>query len=367
MRKKRILFYLWSFSLGGGAEKILATIVNHLDPDEYEIDILEMEHYDKPMPKLREGINVLKPYKSKTYVSIVESLIWRIRFWFPGIVRRYVTKDDYDIEISFTIMNPPLQFSKRKGVKKIVWIHGSIENMPDNPMYLKYHRKHLGTADSIVAISEKTRESIEKVFPEYQEKITTIYNGYNFDDIRIPANEDPGIKIEKNSICSIGRIERLKGTDRTLEILKKMNGKGYRYHLYYIGTGEQECELKNRVKEYELQEYVHFLGYQTNPYKFLKHMDLLVSMSLQEGFSGACVEALSLGIPFVSTDVGGAKELSHSGEFGKIIYSDDEAIDAIISYISGSIIPDNKQMSRFIENFTIDTQIQSVEQVFQNG
>ena len=38
--KKKVLFYLWSFSLGGGAEKILATIVNNLDPDKYDIDIL---------------------------------------------------------------------------------------------------------------------------------------------------------------------------------------------------------------------------------------------------------------------------------------------------------------------------------------
>ena len=105
--KKKVLFYLWSFSLGGGAEKILATIVNNLDPDKYDIDILEMEHFDKPMPKLREGINILKPYKSKKHSSIAEAIIWRLRFWFPGLVRRHVAKDNYDIEISFTIMNPP--------------------------------------------------------------------------------------------------------------------------------------------------------------------------------------------------------------------------------------------------------------------
>ncbi|MFQ7635877.1 MAG: hypothetical protein ACLRKV_07940 [Mediterraneibacter faecis] len=58
--KKKVLFYLWSFSLGGGAEKILATIVNNLDPDKYDIDILEMEHFDKPMPKLRRRHQYLK-------------------------------------------------------------------------------------------------------------------------------------------------------------------------------------------------------------------------------------------------------------------------------------------------------------------
>ena len=38
---------MWSFSLGGGAEKILSTIVSNLDPEKYDIDILEMEHFDK--------------------------------------------------------------------------------------------------------------------------------------------------------------------------------------------------------------------------------------------------------------------------------------------------------------------------------
>ena len=365
--KKKVLFYLWSFSLGGGAEKILATIVNNLDPDKYDIDILEMEHFDKPMPKLREGINILKPYKSKKHSSIAEAIIWRLRFWFPGLVRRHVAKDNYDIEISFTIMNPPLQFSKRKDVKKIAWIHGSIENMPENEKYLSCHRKHLGTAETLVAISEKTRESIENVFPEYKDKITTIYNGYNFDDIRIPAKEDCGMHMEEDSMCCIGRIEKLKGTDRTLELLNKIHQMGYKYHLYLIGTGDMDNELKERTSKYGLQNYVHFLGYQTNPYKFLSRTKLLVSMSYQEGFSGAFVEAISLGKPFVSTDVGGAKELSCNGKFGKIITSDEEAVEAIISYISGREYPDADEMAEFIEEFTVESQIDKIErQLFSN-
>ena len=84
---------------------------------------------------------------------------------------------------------------------------------------------------------------------------------------------------------------------------------GYKYHLYLIGTGDMDNELKERTSKYGLQNYVHFLGYQTNPYKFLSRTKLLVSMSYQEGFSGAFVEAISLGKPFVSTDVGGAKRV----------------------------------------------------------
>ena len=46
---------------------------------------------------------------------------------FPKVNKTILIKDQYDVEVSFTIMNPPLLFSKRQEVKKISWIHGSIE------------------------------------------------------------------------------------------------------------------------------------------------------------------------------------------------------------------------------------------------
>lgn len=89
-------------------------------------------------------------------------------------------------------------------------------------------------------------------------------------------------------------------------------------------------------------------------------MKVLVTMSLQEGFSGTCVEALSLGVPFVSTDVGGAKELSQDGKMGKIVKTDEEAISAIIQYVSTDDRPDYQEMSKFIEKFTIENQINQI-------
>ena len=65
--KKKILVYLWSFSLGGGAEKILSTIVNHLDLEKYDVDILEIEHFDKGYEPVPEGVRILKPYKVRKH------------------------------------------------------------------------------------------------------------------------------------------------------------------------------------------------------------------------------------------------------------------------------------------------------------
>ena len=104
MNKKRVLFFLWSFSLGGGAEKILSTIVNNLDPEKYQIDILEIEHFDKGYEPINNSIRILKPWQDYRQSKLKRAILWRIRKFFPGLVRKLMVKDKYDIEISFTII-----------------------------------------------------------------------------------------------------------------------------------------------------------------------------------------------------------------------------------------------------------------------
>ena len=366
--KKKVLFFLWSFSLGGGAEKILSTIVSNLDLEKYQIDILEMEHFDKGYEAVPEGVNLLKPYKKKSYGRFMDAILWRLRIYFPTLVRNWLIKDEYDIEVSFTIMNPAFPFSKRKEVKKIAWIHGSIEAFlkEEQTQYRNNHFEQLSHADKIIAISKKTRESIETVYPMFQNKLQTIYNGYDFTALLEKSEEISPVTLEKNSICVIGRLEDLKGTDRVLEVFNELQNEVNDVHLYYIGSGEQEIFLKEEVERLQLQNKVHFLGYQKNPYSILKQAKVLLSLSKQEGFSGAVVEAVTLGIPFVSTNVGGALELSNEGQFGEVIETNQEAIDALKKYITGERkISEN--YSEFIEQFTIEKQLQQIEELFQSS
>ena len=366
--KKKVLFFLFSFSLGGGAEKILSTIVSNLDLSKYQIDILEMEHFDKGYESVPEGVRILKPYKKKSHGRIIDALLWRFRIYFPHLVRKWLIKDEYDIEVSFTIMNPAFPFSKRKEVKKIAWIHGSIEAFlkEEQAHYRNNHFEQLNHADKIVAISKKTRESIETVYPMFQNKIQTIYNGYDFTSLLEKAEEIAPIILEKNSICVIGRLEDLKGTDRVLEVFTKLQQELSDVHLYYIGSGEQDRFLKEEVERLQLQNKVHFLGYQKNPYSILKQAKVLLSLSKQEGFSGAVVEAVTLGVPFVSTNVGGALELSNDGQFGEVIDSDQEAIQALKEYITGKRRI-AEHYSEFIQTFTVEKQVQQIEELFQSS
>ena len=363
--KKKILFFMWSFSLGGGAEKILSTIVSNLDPEKYDIDILEMEHFDKGYEPVPENVRILKAFQDYRQPRWLRALLWRLRIYFPRLTRRLLVKDQYDVEVSFTIMNPPLLFSRRKEVKKISWIHGSIEEFLTDSSKRDSHRRQLDAADRIVGISKKTSNSIKEVYPDYSQKLVTVYNGYDFESIVKKSKEKLAIEIAPKSICTIGRIEENKGSDRVVEVIRLLHKQGKKYHLYFIGVGDMEVELKKRIQEYQLEDYIHFLGYQKNPYQYLSKMQVLLSMSKQEGFPGVYVEALSLGVPFVSTEVGGAEELSQEGRFGKIIKSNQEAAQAIDNYMTAVSSFDANEANQFIQQFTIAKQIEQVEKLLE--
>ena len=67
--------------------------------------------------------------------------------------------------------------------------------------------------------------------------------------------------------------------------------------MLILGTGQQEEELKKWCIENDIMDSVSFLGYKTNPYKYVSKCDLFVCASYAEGFSTAATEALITGTP----------------------------------------------------------------------
>lgn len=364
MKKKNVLVVLWSFSLGGGAEKILSTILRQLNQEKYRTDILEMEHFDKGFEPVPPGTNI-RSFVRHDAPRWIRALAWRARFLFPQLIRRSLLKRKYDIEINFVTMNPPFAFSKRKDVLKIAWIHGSIEFMKSKPRMRKRQYRFLQQADYIVCISEKTKASVLNLFPDLKNKTRLIYNGYDFDELRKRADAPAPFHVPDRSICAIGRIEPLKGSDRVFDLIRMLHNRGEKYHLYFIGSGESETALKRKTASAGLSDYVHFPGYLTNPLPVLKQMSCLVSMSLMEGFPGVFAEALFLGIPFVTTDVGGAMELSGNGRFGDIIQTNEEAVACIIKRVKSK--PPVDEMRQHIGTYTLKVQSDAVHKLFEQN
>ena len=110
-------------------------------------------------------------------------------------------------------------------------------------------------------------------------------------------------------IVYIGRLTYQKNPQRLLDVLARIAAKKKDVKAAVIGIGELADELKQLAKDKGIQENVHFLGFQKNPYKMLHDAKLMLMTSRWEGTPICVLEAMTLGVPVVSTPTDGICDL----------------------------------------------------------
>lgn len=382
--KKNILFVIWSFSAGGGAEKILANIVNNMDNEKYNITILEYVNFGIENELNNKNVKVLPPiiksknknliknisYLKKYFLKLQEYIINKLVYIYPKIIRRMFIKNDYDIEIAFNYLIPTFLIADSNANLKIAWNHGSIENLAESNMKSKclLQKKSLHKVDKIIAISDKTSESIKNLYPEVNSKIVKISNGYDFKRIKELSQEDIEFNNSNNTIIAIGRLDKHKNFDLLIESAKILNERRVDFNILILGDGDERVNLERKIKEYCLTDKINLLGYIQNPYPYILKSKILCLTSLAEGFPTVIVEGLFLGCPFVSTNVAGIDELSNNGECG--IVSESSPYE-IANNLEELLVTDEKRtkMSQegreFIQKYSIENQIKSINEILK--
>ena len=132
-----------------------------------------------------------------------------------------------------------------------------------------------------------------------------------------------------------GRLEKIKNIDRLIRIYAKLPENTRNENPFYIaGTGTQENLLKKLTSLLGLENQIHFLGNLKNEEMVSTDSTkkILTMASSQEGMPMAIAEALSVGIPVISTDTGDIARIVRSNENGFLLplaFDDDEYIRCI--------------------------------------
>ena len=92
-----------------------------------------------------------------------------------------------------------------------------------------------------------------------------------------------------------------------------------------MGDGPEKEHIENIIKERKINS-VKLLGFQDNPYAYMKKADVFVCPSFFEGYSTVVAEAQALGIPVLTTDCAGMREILDNGECGLIVKNSDDGI-----------------------------------------
>jgi glycosyltransferase involved in cell wall biosynthesis len=137
---------------------------------------------------------------------------------------------------------------------------------------------------------------------------TTIYNGFNFDDIKklekekILKEEEEIFNKKKFNFISIGRLSPQKGTTHLFRAFKFFLTKYKNSNLIILGWGEKDKNYNDLLKKLNLEKNVFLLGVKNNIFPYLKKADCFVFPSNFEGFGLVLVEALSQKKIIISSD-----------------------------------------------------------------
>ena len=120
---------------------------------------------------------------------------------------------------------------------------------------------------------------------------------------------------------------KVKGYDRLVNATKRLIEEGFPLHVYIVGKGEERASLERQISHLNLTNNWTFVGFNTNPYKYVREADLYVCSSYSEGFSTAVTESLIVGTPVVSTNCSGAYELlGYNNEYGIVTENSEDGI-----------------------------------------
>ncbi len=359
---KKIFFIINTYSMGGGAEALLTLIVNHLNPEKYEIGIMEIIHSIIKQEPVNSNIRMY-PYYTLADAPDRKARMYYVYHEWDRVIKEYIPQD-YDLYVSFNYLKP--SFLLPSGKKCIAWIHGDVYDLAaeDKKEERQLQDEAFRKADRIVTISDITTQSVLELFPNHRDKIHIIYNGIDVAEVRRRALEKTEITLEHPAVMAVGRLDENKNPLRMLRIFKRLQEKAPKAHLYYLGYGNLAEEVRGQSREYGIERKVHLLGYHDNPFPIVTQCDVVGMFSLEEGFPLALLEAVALDKPFVSSVIGGARILGYNGNCGQVIETDEEAADALLKYLQGDKETQARECRESIKRFDLNEYISQVEALF---
>lgn len=169
---------------------------------------------------------------------------------------------------------------------------------------------------NVVVPSAGIKSDIISHFSINDKKFKVIYNGFDLEWIKACGLSEIPLTKDCPWIVAASRLGPPKDFSTLLQSFRIVRDQ-LKTKLLIVGEGPYEQKIREQIALLKLDEDVHMVGFQENPFKYIARGDVFVLSSLSEGLPGALIEAMALGVPVVSTDCpSGPGEIIESGDNG---------------------------------------------------
>jgi glycosyltransferase involved in cell wall biosynthesis len=352
---KRVAIYLISDGIGGAEQVVWQTIIGLSDYNSIFL-IVNNEialFYANLLPE-RKLLNIgnIFLHTSKKHKFIRFLLNNRFYSFIPLIILSKSRKInnyliDNDIEILHSHLDYALYSSLHikkfnKNVKLFYTVHGAFGLVEDKLLKptLALSRIDFNSVNKLIFVSHYMYNLYKaKDIPTNDSEI--IYNGIDYTNNGLYYR--PAKSNKKFEILYVGGSKYVKGYDilvETIDLLSKSNFENS-FHVVVLGHLTDHCEFLIMIRKRGLEKFFKLVGFVDPPkhLDYFKSADMLIMPSRSEALPIAAIEALSLDLPVIASNVGGLPEIIRHGENGLLGNNDpqeycDFILDLIANYDS---------------------------------
>lgn len=382
--KINILFII-PWMITGGADLFNLNLIKGLDKNKFSVTIITTE----------PNKNVLRQYFEKSEDNQELAKVYDLtsfldqKYW-VAFINYIIQKDNINIILNsnsktgYSIL--PYLKSKYPNIPIIDYVHME-EWYNRNGGYSRYSAMYESVIDKTLVCNENSRKILIDYFKKNKDEVETVYIGVNEKEFN-PSNYDKenlknkylGLEKDKKVLSYICRISEQKRPLLFLEIIAKLKEKRKDIKVFVVGDGNLLNKMKERAKKLHIYDDIIFTGNLQNTAEIYSISDVTVNCSIKEGLALTSYESLSMGVPVISSDVGGQKELIKES-VGKIIeskqderdvysenYSKNEInnyVDSINEVLDNINIYKNNCRKIILDYFTIEKMIEKMSYILK--
>ncbi len=256
--------------------------------------------------------------------------------------------------------------------KKIIHhIHGALGNTRAERVYAFIERICMFRTNKIITVS-KIQKNIILASRYLKNKVIQVNNGtvLPFDVIHKNNHESHSRGGELFTLIMVARFTPEKNHQLAIDVLNELitNKKNKRVKLILLGDGPNLEAIKNKVKEYDLEKSIKFIGFSNDVQSWLEQSDLLLITSTTEGMPMCLLEAMAIGLPTVSSPVGEIPHLLTQSQSGLLANKRETLTQSIITLMDDENL--HQQYSRNARDYSekylsIQNQAQVLADIYQ--
>ena len=363
----------------GGADKFNFDLISKLDKAKYDVTVISTE----------PAINTYRQ-DFENHCTVYDLTTFLDQKYWISFINYIIEKNNINLilntnsEVGYGML--PYLKSKYKQIPIIDYVHME-EWYNRNGGYSRDSSGVASVIDKTLVCNENSRKVLINHFGRKENEIETVYIGvdekqfdpdkYNKEELKEKYN----LPKDKYIISYICRISEQKRPFLLLQVIRKMLDERKDFLFLIVGDGNLLASMKANARKMGLTENIRFWGRTSKTDEIYALSDMTINCSIKEGLALTAYESLAMGVPVVSSDVGGQKELinektgvivpciQNEEDIFKFDYSDEE-IDSYVIAINKVLNNLNEYKKecrqRILNGFTIDQMVEKMTNIIDN-